>query len=148
MKISKAETKDIPQLCKLLSVLFSQEAEFHPDEEKQFRGLELIISNPSTGFILKAEKDGKIIGMVNILYSISTFLGGRVSILEDMIVLPEARGENIGSLLITEAEKIAKSEGSMRITLLTDGDNTGGQRFYERHGYTTSPMITYRKLIR
>lgn len=147
MKISKATLNDIPQLCKLLSVLFSQEAEFTPNEANQAKGLELIISDPSIGFILKAKKNGKIIGMVNILYSVSTFLGGRVSILEDMIVLPEARGENVGSKLIGEAERISKEEGSMRITLLTDGDNFGAHRFYERYGFTTSPMVTFRKLI-
>lgn len=67
--------------------------------------------------------------------------------LEDMVVLPEARGKNIGGLLINKAEKLAKDAGCMRITLLTDSDNKDGQRFYISHEFSHSPMIPMRKLI-
>lgn len=147
MKITKATENDIHQLCGLLAVLFGQEAEFRPDAEKQAAGLRMIICNSENGFILKAEEDGKICGMVNILYTVSTYLGGRVCMLEDMVVLPEIRGRNIGGLLIEEAEKLAKEAGCMRLTLLTDSDNVSGQRFYTSHGFSHSPMIPMRKLI-
>jgi GNAT superfamily N-acetyltransferase len=147
MEIKKAELKDIPELCGLLDVLFSQEVEFAPDEERQTAGLEKIISDPTTGFIVKATSNGRIVGMVNILFTISTFLGGRVAILEDMVVLPEMRGQDVGSRIISAAEIFAKEAGCERITLMTDNENTGGQRFYKRHGFTSSPMIPMRKHI-
>lgn len=147
MKITKATENDIPQLCGLLAVLFGQEAEFRPDEKKQADGLRMIIGNPESGFIMKAEENGVICGMVNILFTVSTYLGGRVCMLEDMVVLPDMRGRNIGGLLIEEAEKLAKEAGCMRITLLTDSDNVNGQRFYTSHGFSHSPMIPMRKLI-
>ncbi|MGE4268608.1 MAG: GNAT family N-acetyltransferase [Deferribacterales bacterium] len=147
MEISKAELKDIPALCELLGILFMQEADFTPDADKQAEGLKQIISDPSAGFIVKAEDNGKILGMVNILYTVSTFLGGRAAILEDMVVLPEMRGKEVGSLIIQKAEELAKEAGCMRITLLTDSDNTGGQRFYRRQGYSLSPMVPMRKML-
>ncbi|MCD8552521.1 GNAT family N-acetyltransferase [Seleniivibrio sp.] len=147
MEITKAELKDIPALCELLCILFMQEADFTPDADKQAEGLKLIISDPSVGFIVKAEDNGKILGMVNILYTVSTFIGGRAAVLEDMVVLPEVRGKDIGSQIIKKAEELAKEAGCMRITLLTDCDNTGGQRFYRRQGYTLSPMVPMRKML-
>ncbi len=38
------------------------------------------------GNILLIKNNEKIIGMVNILYSVSTVLGGKAAILEDMVI--------------------------------------------------------------
>jgi hypothetical protein len=45
MQISLASLSDIPALCELLDVLFSQEAEFLPNHEAQSRGLACIIKS-------------------------------------------------------------------------------------------------------
>ncbi|MGE4319490.1 MAG: GNAT family N-acetyltransferase [Deferribacterales bacterium] len=147
MNITKATLEDIPQLCDLLKILFSQEAEFSPDREKQSRGLEMIISNPDSGFIIKAEQDGRIVGMTNILFMVSTFLGERVCVLEDMVVHPDMRGQDIGTLIIKKAQQAAREAGCRRITLLTDNDNYRAQSFYENNGFSMSPMVTFRKMI-
>jgi len=52
MLIEKATAADIPALSGLLSVLFSQEAEFTPNVEAQQRGLAQIIGNPEIGVVL------------------------------------------------------------------------------------------------
>ncbi len=91
-----------------------------------------IISNPDAGCIIKATADGKIIGMVNLLFTISTYTGGRVAILEDMVVLPEYRGSGTGAMLLQATKERVKLEDCTRITLLTDGSNTGAQKFYKK----------------
>ena len=83
---------DIPQLSQLLNLLFTQESEFKPDEHAQCRGLAMIIGAPDVGAILVARDGQRIVAMVNLLFSVSTALGERVAILEDMIVAPDARG--------------------------------------------------------
>ncbi len=147
MIITKATLEDIPQLCGLLKILFTQEAEFTPDPAKQAKGLEMIISNPETGFIIKAEKEGRIVGMVNILFMVSTFLGERVCALEDMVVHPDMRGQDIGTLILKKAQQAAREAGCRRITLLTDNDNYRAQSFYESNGFSMSPMVCMRKII-
>ncbi|ADD69270.1 GCN5-related N-acetyltransferase [Denitrovibrio acetiphilus DSM 12809] len=144
MKISKATTNDIPELCGLLTILFTQEEEFKPDFKKQAEGLRNIIENPSAGCILKAEADGRIIGMVNLLFTISTFTGGKVAVLEDMVVLPEQRGTGTGAKILEAAKNTAKEEGCRRITLLTDGNNLLAQKFYKKHGFERSDMVAMR----
>jgi len=144
MQITTATPDDIPALCTLLDHLFAQEAEFRPDREAQYRGLEMIIADPAVGTILVARREGEVIGMVNLLYTASTALGSRVAILEDMVVLPEHRDGGTGSQLLEAAIAHAAGQGCGRITLLTDADNKAAQRFYRRHDFALSPMVPLR----
>ena len=148
MQIEIATATDIPALSALLTLLFSQEAEFRPDEAAQQRGLAAIIEDPAIGQILLARADdGSVLGMVSLLLSISTALGARVALLEDMVVSPQARNSGLGSQLLQAAIVQARTLGCRRITLLTDLDNLAAQRFYARHGFSGSPMTPLRLLL-
>ncbi|MEM7801148.1 MAG: GNAT family N-acetyltransferase [Chloroflexota bacterium] len=142
--IQKATQKDIPELCTLLQYLFSQEAEFVPDRETQTRGLEKIISNPEIGIIWVARRDNKVAGMVNILFTYSTALGGPVAILEDLVVSPSARGLGIGSRLLEQALAHARHSGIKRVTLLTDESNHLAHQFYQKNRFSRSSMVPFR----
>ncbi len=144
MQISSASAADIPALCGMLGLLFTQEAEFSPDREAQARGLGLILATPELGTILVAREAGAIIGMVSLLFTVSTALGSRVALLEDMVVAPDHRGKGIGSCLLEAAIDHAHNTGCGRITLLTDRVNARAQSFYRRHGFELSPMIPLR----
>jgi len=147
MEISEATKDDLKGLCDLLELLFAQEAEFRPDRSLQSTGLQQIIDFPERGRILVLREGALLIGMVNVLFTISTALGGRVALLEDMIVHPEYRGRGAGSGLLNAAIHLAKSFGCRRITLLTDRTNESAQRFYERHGFTISEMVPMRLFL-
>ena len=144
MQITPANISDIPALCDLLGILFSQEADFKPNHEAQSRGLARIISSPEIGLIVVARQANQIIGMVNLLYTVSTALGDRVALLEDMVVSPNARGSGVGSRLLEQAIQFARANGCKRITLLTDSTNKSAQRFYQKHGFGFSAMIPLR----
>ena len=145
--IEVATERDIPALSDLLSVLFEQEAEFTPERAAQARGLARIVGHPEVGAILVARERGAILGMVNLLFTVSTALGERVALLEDMIVRPAARGRGVGSALLVQAIAHARAQGCRRITLLTDEMNDGAQRFYARHGFAASGMIPMRVVL-
>lgn len=145
--ISTAAEQDIPALCGLLKLLFEQEAEFKADLNAQQRGLQAIISNPSLGEILLARSDETVVGMVNLLFSVSTALGGKVAWLEDMLVHPDWRNQGIGSQLLQQAITDCRKQGLLRITLLTDSDNAAAQRFYRKHGFNYSTMQAMRCLL-
>ncbi len=146
MKIEMATTSDIPMLCTLLDYLFSQEVEFKPDHETQSRGLEMILNNNNIGNIFVARKNKKIIGMVILLYTVSTALGERVALLEDMVVSPDERELGIGSMLLDHAVKYETKKGCKRITLLTDKKNIRAQKFYKQHKFNRSTMIPFRMI--
>ena len=142
--ITPATLNDVPQLALLLNLLFTQEADFTPDREKQERGLRLIIESAHVGVILAARDGDQIVGMVSLLFTISTAEGGPVCWLEDMVVRPDRRGGGLGSRLLQSAIDYARSHGFFRITLLTDKLNAGAIRFYGRHGFIESEMTALR----
>jgi GNAT superfamily N-acetyltransferase len=147
MQISAAQAADIPALSALLSLLFAQEAEFKPDPAAQAEGLRRIISDPRTGLIFAGRIDGEIVAMVNLLFSVSTALGGRVALLEDLIVAPDHRGAGLGRLMLDHALAEARAAGCKRVTLLTDRDKAGARRFYARRGFLESTMLPMRNLL-
>ncbi len=147
MHIEPATPADIPRLCELLALLFTQEAEFSPDTSKQAAGLRQIIESPSVGAILAARDGPTIVGMVNVLFTVSTALGTRVALLEDVIVDPARRGQGLGGQLVDAAIAFARDAGCRRITLMTDADNVDAHRFYRRHGFEASTMVTMRRGI-
>jgi len=144
MHIEAATEADVPALTELLAVLFAQEAEFKPNPEAQHRGLLRIITNREVGIVLVAKEGETVLGMVILLYTVSTALGARVALLEDMVVSLDARGGGVGSHLLQRAVAVAEAAGCLRITLLTDQQNLSAQRFYKRHGFAASPMVPLR----
>ncbi len=147
IKIEMATKSNITKLCSLLDYLFSQEIEFKPNHKIQRRAIEMILSNHNIGNIFVAKKNKKIIGMVILLYTVSTALGERVALLEDMVVSPDERELGIGSMLLDHAVKYATKKGCKRITLLTDKKNIRAQKFYKQHKFNRSTMIPFRMII-
>jgi len=145
--IETAAAADIAELCRLLGLLFAQETEFAADVSRQQRGLQTILQHPELGTLLVAKQQGRIVGMVNLLFTVSTALGARVALLEDVVVLPELRGCGVGSRLIEAAIATARTTGCKRITLLTDTDNQTAQAFYRKHGFAPSSMLAMRLLL-
>lgn len=149
MVIRPAAPDDIGRCSELLGYLFEKEAEFSPDPECQQEGLALIIGNPSSGIVLVCEEKNSrfITGMVILLYTISTALGKKVALLEDMIVDPAYRAKGIGNLLLEGAVNLAEEKGLGRLTLLTDRNNIVAHHLYEKYGFTRSGMVVFRKLF-
>ena len=116
-RIEPATIEDLPQLVELLVALFSEEADFKPDKDKQATGLRLILEQPKLGRIFVLRTDHTAIGMVNLLFTISTAEGGPVVLMEDVIVHPEHRRQGYGGRLLEYAVQFAREKGFKRITL-------------------------------
>ena len=147
MVITQAKLADIPDLVKLLGWLFEQECEFESKPDLQGRSLKKIILDPAIGIIYIAKKSDRILGMVSLLFTESTALGSRVSLLEDMVVTPNDRSQGIGSKLLKHAIEESNRLGCKRITLLADFENHQARRFYQKHGFHKSAMVPYRFII-
>ena len=140
----EAAITDIPQLCELLGLLFAQEADFQPDARKQASGLRLILEQPDVGRVYCATEENKVIGMVSILFTVSTAEGGRAAWLEDLVVHPTRRGQHVGQRLLQQAIRGARAAGCRRITLLTDATNNPAMRLYKQSNFIRSRMVPFR----
>ncbi len=145
--IEPATEADLDELSEMLGGLFAQESDFRPDKEKQLRGLRLIFEQPSRGRVFVLRRDGAIVGMINLLFTISTAEGGFVIVLEDLVIHKEFQGHGYGTKLLQHAIDFAKQKNFLRITLLTDRPENVAQEFFRRHGFHESSMIPMRLLI-
>jgi len=146
--IDEAALTDVPQLAELLELLFSQEADFQPDRAKQERGLNLIIEAPWVGRVFAARDGDQLVGMVLLVFTVSTAEGGPVCLLEDLVVRADHRGNGLGTRLLLHALAYADTHGYSRVTLLTDRVNEGALRLYRRHGFVASGMQVLRRSVR
>src|SRR5438046_6583188 len=98
----------LDDLSEMLGGLFAQESDFRPDKDKQLRGLRLIFEQPSRGRVFVLRRDGAIVGMINLLFTISTAEGGFVILLEDLVIHKQYQGKGYGSKLLKHAIEFAK----------------------------------------
>src|SRR6266487_4230030 len=145
--IEPATEADLDELSEMLGGLCSMEGDFRPDKEKQLRGLRLIFEQPSRGRVFVLRQNGAIVGMINLLFTISTAEGGFVILLEDLVVHKQYQGKGYGSKLLQHAIDFAKQKNFLRVTLLTDRPENLAQEFFRHHGFVESSMIPMRLWI-
>jgi len=145
--IEPATAEDLDELSDLLGELFSEESDFRPNKEKQLRGLRLIFEQPNRGRVFVLRREHSIVGMINLLFTISTAEGGFVILLEDLVIHKSFRDHGYGSQLLEYAIDFARKKNFLRITLLTDRPEIKSQAFFKRHGFFESAMIPMRLLI-
>jgi len=145
--IEPATEADLDELSTLLGELFSEESDFRPNKDRQLRGLRLIFEEPNRGRVFVLRKDKRIVGMINLLFTISTAEGGFVILLEDLVIHREYRAHGFGSDLLEYAIKFAREKKFLRITLLTDRPEIRSQNFFRRHGFVDSSMMPMRLFL-
>ncbi|GAA5478615.1 GNAT family N-acetyltransferase [Haloferula helveola] len=146
-KIEPATIEDLPELVEMVMELFRLQGDFMPDATAQERGLALILEQPSRGRIFVMRNDHQIIGMVNLLFTISTAMGGFVIQMEDVIIHPDHRGQGFGSQLLEHVIDFARSKDFKRITLLTDKISAESQNFFRKYNFEYSNMIPMRRIM-
>jgi ribosomal protein S18 acetylase RimI-like enzyme len=145
--IRTAKLSDIPQLVELLKELFTIEADFDFDQEKQACGLnQLLNSDKDCILVAQSINDNKVLGMCTVQTLISTAEGGTVGLLEDLIVAADYRNQGIAAKLVAEAICWAKCQGLKRLQLLADQNNQPALNFYEKQGWKSTQLICLRKL--
>src|SRR5436190_17751309 len=145
--VEPATAEDLDELSDLLGELFSEESDFRPDKDKQLRGLRLIFEQPNRGRVFVLRRDHAIVGMINLLFTISTAEGGFVMVLEDLVIHKKYQSHGYGAKLLQHAIEFAKQKNFLRITLLTDRPENVAQEFFRKHGFVESSMIPMRLWI-
>jgi ribosomal protein S18 acetylase RimI-like enzyme len=146
VRIELASKEHIEDMCNLLAQLFAIEKDFSPDREKQRKGLNLLLEDEKS-VVLIAKRNDKVIGMCTLQFLISTAEGGKVALLEDLVVDAKWRNKGIGSALLRAAEGYCKQHGISRITLLADKDNHNALNFYKKHQWQKANMVVLRRFL-
>ena len=146
-RVEPATIEDLPALVELVMELFRLQGEYQPDRAAQERGLALILEQPSRGRIFVLRNGHRIVGMVNLLFTISTAMGGFVIQMEDVVIHPDHRGQGFGGQLLQHVIEFAKQKDFRRITILTDKISAESQNFFRKYDFEYSNMIPMRRVV-
>ena len=93
---------------------------------------------------LVAERDGKLLGLVHIIFHAHNWQIEDICYLQDLYVSPEARGLGLGRALIEATYKLADDAGCPTVYWMTQEFNKTARQLYDRIG-TLTPFIKYRR---
>jgi GNAT superfamily N-acetyltransferase len=93
-----------------------------------------------------AEADGRPVGCALWFYNYSTFEGSFGIYLEDLFVVPEARGTGAGLALMRRLARRCRDEGLKRLEWQVLDWNAPTIRFYDRLGATSKSEWITRQL--
>ena len=85
-----------------------------------------------------AEQNGHIIGMIGLHMQFHLHHANWIGEIQELVVMPQARGLRVGSQLLAWAEEFARQAGAEMTELSTSVKRLDAHRFYRREGYTQS----------
>ena len=132
INIRLAEPEDEQQCSELLDVL--AETTSDPNNFFDSNTFNKVISN-ERGSLVIAEEEGKILGMASISFNLALRYKGEYCQLEELVVHKEARGKNVGGLLIEETLRLARNRGCNEFGLYLLESTKHNQSFYEKYGF-------------
>ena len=85
-----------------------------------------------------AEQNGHIIGLIGLHMQFHLHHANWIGEIQELVVMPQARGLKAGSQLLAWAEEFARQAGAEMTELSTSVKRLDAHRFYLREGYTQS----------
>jgi GNAT superfamily N-acetyltransferase len=129
-KIRKAIESDFPAVLDMIKEL----ALFEKAPEKVLNTVEFMQNEKYLFGCLVAENENhEVIAMAIYFFAYFTWVGKSLY-LDDLYVLPDYRGNGVGSALLKEIYNIAKTENCRRLRWQVINWNTPAIKLYEREG--------------
>jgi ribosomal protein S18 acetylase RimI-like enzyme len=90
--------------------------------------------------IYLAQEEEEALGFTQLYPSFSSVSLKRLWILNDLFIVPKARGKRVGEALIGAAVDLARQSGATGVQLETAHSNLSGQKLYERMGFSREDL--------
>lgn len=126
--------RDIPVIVRLIRGLAEYERLTHEVEATAARVRQHGFGRRRYFETLICERDDRAVGFALYFFTYSTFLARPSLYLEDLFVVPEARGRGSGKALLAALARIAKRRGCGRMEWAVLDWNAPAIRFYESLG--------------
>ena len=114
------------------------------DADLERLALALIADPDREGVQLIAHAEGgEPLGFATVYWTWQTLNAARAGVMNDLFVVPEARGQGVGRALIEECRRRAGEHGAPELVWETAPDNETSQRLYDSLEADKSPWIYY-----
>lgn len=148
--IARVTQGDLPELLPLMRGYCSFYEETaaipQPSDGQLLAVSEALIADPEReGVQLMAwsAEDSTPLGFATIFWSWTTLGGGRLAVMNDLFVSPDARGTGLADALIFASRDEAKAHGAVKLGWSTALDNKRAQAVYDRVGGELSQWLDY-----
>ena len=144
MAVARAGEDDLPGLVPLVGAYLDfYETPAEPAAVEAF--CRALLADPEhEGIQLVArDADGAPVGFATVFWSWSTTRLGRLGVMNDLFVAPEARGHGVADALILACRDAAREHGCVVLEWQTALDNHRAQAVYERVGGERSQWLSY-----
>jgi ribosomal protein S18 acetylase RimI-like enzyme len=114
-----------------------------PSDDRLTALISALIDNPAEGVQLIARAEKTPLGFATVYWTWQTLHAGRVGVLNDLYVVPAARGSGAGRALIDRCRALCRERGAEKLVWETAPDNDTAQRLYDGIGATKSTWLSY-----
>ena len=137
---------DEAQLSRLLPLMraYCDFYDVAPDDAALLAMSRALMADPvREGVQFLATNDGEDVGFATVFWSWETSMAGRVGVLNDLFVAPQARGRGVATALIDACRQRCRDHGALRMIWQTAPDNVRAQSLYEGIGAVRESWIDY-----
>ena len=143
--IRKAYPLDEPLVLRMAKAFHQEDG--HPLAPTGPEAIRSLLQGSPLGAIYLLEEEGAALGYFALCFTMSLEFGGLVVILDDLYVLPEARGRGIGSQVLAKVEAVAKEKEAVQIFLEVEKANERAFGFYQRNGWRRRDRHMMEKML-
>jgi GNAT superfamily N-acetyltransferase len=118
-----------------------------PDDARNRSFFARFVGPNEEGRILAARRRGEIVGYACCAFAKSSIEPEDIVIMDDLYVVPGARGGGVGRRLIEATVALARERHVLRVRWSTALDNRRAQRLYEQMGAERSTWFEYEILV-
>jgi GNAT superfamily N-acetyltransferase len=148
IEISRVCAEDLGELLPLLRS-YCDFYEVTPSDEQLLALARALIADPERdGVQLLARNGEEAVGFATIYWSWATTIASRIGVMNDLFVMPAARGTGAAERLIDACLEECRRHGAAELTWQTAPDNERAQRVYDRVGAQRSQWVDYSLSVR
>jgi GNAT superfamily N-acetyltransferase len=141
--ISRVDVVDLPVLMPMLRA-YCDFYEVDPRDDRLVALCRALIDDPTEGEqALARGAEGEPLGFATVYWTWQTLYASRVGVLNDLFVVPEARGKGVGRALIEHSRGLCRKHAAAKLVWETALDNDTAQRLYDGIGAEKSTWHTY-----
>jgi ribosomal protein S18 acetylase RimI-like enzyme len=138
-RVRLAQPHDAAAVARLMAAFRDHLGLSAPSDEEMRAGVERLLGDPDTEFLLAAAADDAApIGVAQLRFRYGVWRAGGDCLLEDLFVDDAARGAGLGRALVEATLARARARGCRRVELDVNEANEPAQRLYGSFGFSST----------